>query len=229
MIDPPRDPSSLLDEMRTYYDRRAPVYDSSMGYDDPPTVRSLGPVVDVLREAMRGRSVLEVACGPGFWTSHVVPVVQSIVATDINDSTLAEARAKRLDASRISFVRADAYDLPEFSERFDGAFAVDFLAHVPLSRLSLFLDGLGARLAPRARVAFCDQTPGPHSITGVRDAEGNPLQERELPDGSRYRVIKHFFSDDEYRAMLARRADAIEIHRFPDVRRVVATWTLMSV
>ncbi|HTR77721.1 MAG TPA: class I SAM-dependent methyltransferase [Gemmatimonadaceae bacterium] len=223
-------PSALIAEMQAYYGRRAEIYDASMGYDTPDVLRSLEPVIAALCDAMRDRTVLEIACGPGFWTQRVADAATAIAATDYNDSALAMARAKAIAPARVRFVRADAYDLSALDGAvpgtFTGAFAVDWLAHVPTSRIAGFLDGLHRRLAPRARVAFCDQTPGPVSLTGRYDAEGNHLQERALPDGSRHRVIKHFFSDDELRQLVNRRGEDITIQRFSVPRRVLLSYTV---
>src|SRR6266513_217830 len=98
------------------------------------------------------------------------------------------ARRKGIHPQKVTLTRADAYDLAPIVGTFTGAFAVDWLAHVPQSRIESFLAGLHRRLAPGARIAFCDQTPGATSLTGAYDAEGNHLQERELPDGSRHGV-----------------------------------------
>ena len=154
--------SALIAEMQLYYARRADVYDASMGYDNLDVVRSLQPVIDALCDELRGRTVLEIACGPGFWTQRVTEAARFIVASDYNESTLARARDKPIDGNRVTFVRADAYDLSSISQTFTGAFAVDWLAHVPASHLHIFLDGLHRKLEPGARVAFCDQNPGRH-------------------------------------------------------------------
>jgi 2-polyprenyl-3-methyl-5-hydroxy-6-metoxy-1,4-benzoquinol methylase len=219
----------LIAGMQTYYDRRADVYDVSMGYDNPDVVRVLAPVIAALQDEMRDRSALEIACGPGFWTQRVAESARSILATDYNDSTLAMARAKSIDPARVTFVRADAYDLSSIEGKYNGAFACDWLAHVPMSRLQEFLDGLHARLEPDARVVFCDQTPGPASITNLRDADGNHLQERDLPDGSRHMVIKHFFSDSEFRDVLSRYTDDVSIQRFSEQRRALVSYTVKAV
>src|SRR3954468_8637122 len=133
--------SSLVEEMQAYYARRAPIYDHSMGYDDPAKVALLAPVVESLQRQLTGRRVLEIACGPGFWTEHVSRVAASLTATDYNESTLAEARRKPLDWDKVRLVVADAYDLSRVEGEFDAAFAIDWLAHVPRSRLRQFLDG----------------------------------------------------------------------------------------
>jgi hypothetical protein len=59
---------SPIREMQTYYSRRAPFYDASMGYDDPIQIEALAPVIGAIQDELRGRSVLEVACGPGSTT-----------------------------------------------------------------------------------------------------------------------------------------------------------------
>jgi len=218
-------PADLIAEMQAYYAHRAPVYDASMRYDDPEFVRSLAVVFDALREEMRDRAVLEIACGPGFWTSGVAEAARSIVSTDYNEATLALARVKAMAPARVRFAQADAYELSSVDGMFTGAFAVDWLAHVPRSRLPAFLTGLHRKLVPPARVAFCDQLPRPDSITGVYDAEMNHVQARTLPDGSRYSVIKNFFSDAEYDACLAPYGDALAIRRFVDQRRVLVAYT----
>lgn len=220
---------TLVAEMQAYYDRRAPVYDASMRYDRPEVVASLEPVFAALREQMRDRTVFEIACGPGFWTQRIAEVARIVHATDYNDSTLAIARAKGMDPTRVTFVRADAYELSAIDspvEGWGGCFAVDWLAHVPKSRMHEFLRRLNDRMMPGARVAFCDQLPRATSMSGVYDAEGNHLQERDLPDGSRFRVIKHFLSDRDYHELFAPSGTAIAIQRFPEQRRLVASYTV---
>jgi len=217
--------SALVAEMKLYYARRAERYDASMGYDDPAVVGTLEPVAEALREEMRGRAVLEIACGPGFWTERVAAAAASVVASDCNESVLALARSRGINSSTVRFVQADAYDLASISGAYDGAFAVDFFAHVPASRMRGFLDGLHRQMLPGARIAFCDQTPWPASVTDFRDAEGNHLQERTLEDGSRYRVIKHFFSDDELRSTFAPYCRRLDIRRFVGQRRVVVSYS----
>jgi SAM-dependent methyltransferase len=220
--------AAIVEEMQTYYARRAPVYDASMGYDDPAKVALLGRVIESLRRQLAGRTVLELACGPGFWTQFVSEVATAITATDYNESTLAQARLKGLGPDKVSWRVADAYDLSSVTGTFDGGFAGDWFAHVPRSRVTGFLDGLHQRLRPGARVVFCDQLPGAESLTGMHDAEGNHLQERKLADGSRYRVIKHFWSDAELHEIFDRHTNALRIERYPECRRIVVAYSCIA-
>jgi SAM-dependent methyltransferase len=214
----------LIDEMQEYYARRAPEYDASMGYDDPERVATLARAVASITRRLDRRRVLELACGPGFWTQHVARVATEVFATDVNESTLAEARRKTFDGT-VHFTSADAYALDGIPNGFDAALAVDWLAHVPRSRLTAFLETLHAHLADGALVIFCDQTPTAGSWESTFDAEGNHVQQRVLRDGSRYRVIKNFFDESELRALLAPSADAIECEHFPECRRMLVAYT----
>jgi ubiquinone/menaquinone biosynthesis C-methylase UbiE len=214
----------IIEEMQRYYGQRAPVYDSSMGYDNDTIVCRLGPIIERVRDAMSGRHVLEIACGPGFWTQFVSETAASVVAMDYNQSTLDEAQKKSLPFDRVSLLQADAYRLDLIPGVFDAILAVDWLAHVPLSKMEVFLSGAIRRVSAGSLLMFIDQLPGEHSINGSFDTEGNFIQERILPDGSAFRVIKHFFSDEQIGARFSGFAGELRIQRFPECRRLIVSF-----
>jgi SAM-dependent methyltransferase len=214
----------IIEEMQSYYGQRASVYDSSMGYDDDAKVRILLPIIERVRDAMRGRHVLEIACGPGFWTQFASDTAASVVATDYNQSTLDEAHKKNLPFDRVSLLQADAYRLDQIPGVFDAILSVDWLAHVPLTKMEEFLSGAIDRVSSGSPLLFIDQLPGEHSRTGVFDTDGNHIQERNLPDGSTYRVIKHFLSDVEIASHFSGFAGDLSIQRFPECRRLIVTF-----
>ncbi len=211
-------------EMQEYYSRRAPIYNLSMGYGDPAVVAKQSAVIEFLRDAMAGRTVLEIACGPGFWTQFIAEHAQSIVATDFNESALTEARKALAASDNVTFRVADAYRLPLFDRHFDGAMAVDWFCHVPIDRRFAFLEGLKGTLGSGAQVAFCDQLPKRGSLN--ENTKVDSYQERTLPDGGRFCVIKNFPTESEMREMLAPFAIDAEFHEFPDARRWAVTFTL---
>lgn len=216
----------IVREMQAYYGKRAPQYDRSMGYDDHNTLAMLSPVIRQITNLLERKRVLEIACGPCFWTERVSEGAKSVLATDYNDATLAQARRKDLDWSKISLQRADAYDLSTVQGSFDAALAVDWFAHVLKSRFHEFLKGLHHRLLPGSTVVLCDQLPGSESLSGMFDSEGNHLQTRELPDGSSCRVIKHFLTDMELTELLCHYSDQVEITKYPHCRRVVVSYVV---
>lgn len=214
----------IIREMQSYYGKRAPVYDNSMGYDDHDTVAMLSPVIQHITNLLEGRRILEIACGPCFWTQPVSEVAASVLAIDCNESTLDQARRKNLDWDKVSLQVADAYELSKVQGCFDAALAVDWFAHVPRSRFHEFLQGLHGRLQDGSIVVLCDQLPGADSRSGMYDSEGNHLQTRELPDGSTFRVIKNFLSESELRELFVNYSTHVEIVSYPECRRIVVSY-----
>jgi ubiquinone/menaquinone biosynthesis C-methylase UbiE len=211
----------IIQEMQNYYGLRAGEYDASMGYDNPEVSERHQLVISELRKIATNRNVLELACGPCFWTQQIADVAARITATDFNESTLEEARKKNLPSDRVSLQQADAYDLDTITGDFNMVLAVDWFAHVPKSRIADFLAGVIRRLPDGSPLVLIDQTPGSGSWTGETDDRGNHIQERVLASGERFRVIKHFFSDEEIHEHLEPHIRDLTIRRFPDCRRIL--------
>jgi len=93
------------------------------------------------------RRVLEVACGTGYWTRVAAGRAKSVHATDVNDDTLALARAKTY-AAPVAFERRDAYAPAAGPARHDAGLAALWLSHVDLARMDEFLRALHGRLEP---------------------------------------------------------------------------------
>ena len=89
-----------------------------------------------MRQALRGRRVLEIACGTGVWTRLIVDVAASVLATDASPRILARAKklvchGKEIPVGRMRFLLLDAYDLGSAPGEFDAALAINWFQHVP--------------------------------------------------------------------------------------------------
>lgn len=211
----------LLTSMTAYYNQRAPIYDQSSGYDQPEVIAAMHDVIAYMQRSLKDRDVLEIACGPCFWTQQFATTARSILATDINASVLAEARRKPLDWDKVALMIADAYALPDFGRTFDAAVSVDAICHVPKSKLKDFLVGLHNKLASGALVMFSTQSPDVGSWSGQFDEEGNHMQIRTLPDGSTHPIIKNFPDDAEIKSTFAPFTSDLTIKRFDGLTRYV--------
>jgi demethylmenaquinone methyltransferase/2-methoxy-6-polyprenyl-1,4-benzoquinol methylase len=196
-------------ELVDYYRRRAGEYEAI--YAKPERQADLALLRRQIPDRLRSRRVLEIACGTGYWTTLVAPIAASVVATDAAEEPMAVARAKPYPPGRVRFALADAFALDSSLGRFDGALAVFWWSHIPLSRITDFLSSLHARLEPGARVVLMDNLYIDGSSTPIaeRDAEGNTYQLRRLADGSENRVLKNFPSEAQLRADLAPHARAL--------------------
>ena len=168
-----------------------------------------------LPELVAGRRVLEVACGTGYWTRLLATRAEHVVATDLNEETLAVARAKRLPPSRIELRQADAYALPADLGTFDAAVSCFWWSHVPSAERSRFFESLHRRLEPGALVVLVDNLFVPGSSTPISrtDDAGNTYQLRTLERGATFEVLKNFPTEDLLRAEAAGFAARAEFHR----------------
>ena len=186
-----------MDNLAAFYARRAAEYERI--YAKPERQADLALLRARIAALFAGRSVLEVACGTGYWTAVIAPQAKAITAIDAVEETLAIARSKPYPADRVEFMQGDAYALPDSGRRHDALFAGFWWSHVPLARLDAFLAGAARAVAPGAVVAFLENryVEGSSTPLSRRDAEGNTYQTRKLDDGSTHDVLKNFPSDRE--------------------------------
>lgn len=189
-------------EMRAYYASRAPYYDAV--YLKPERAEDIAFLSTYLPSAFAGRSVLEVACGTGYWTQHIARSAARLVAIDAGPEPLAFAKL-RPGAERVTFRLEDAYQLPADLGEFDAAFAGLWFSHVPIERRVEFIRSLHARLPRGAKVIFIDNSEVQCREWPIveTDAHGNTYQRRQLRDGSIHRVLKNFPKEDELRQLLS--------------------------
>lgn len=191
-------------DMQAYYAQRAPYYERV--YHKPERQADLRAMEAWVAQCFAGRRVLEVACGTGWWTPHGARDCAHWLATDINDETMAVARAKPLPAGKVTFARADAWSAdPLPGAPFDAAFAGCWWSHVRRQDLPRWLDVLHAQLQPGARVVVLDNSFVQTSSLPItrRDEHGNTYQQRTLDDGSAHEVVKNFPERDEALALVA--------------------------
>jgi SAM-dependent methyltransferase len=171
----------LLGEQLAYYRALAADYlDQGL---DLPGGDELTEALDAFQP--KGR-VLELACGPGVWTSKLLRYAADVTAVDGSPEMLAVAAA-RVGRERVRFIQADLFTWRP-DRRYDVVFIGFWLSHVPGERFESFWSLVADCLKPDGRVFFADDAyrtqdelvEGPSSST-IR---------RQIPDGTAYRLVK---------------------------------------
>jgi demethylmenaquinone methyltransferase/2-methoxy-6-polyprenyl-1,4-benzoquinol methylase len=200
--------------MQAYYAQRAKEYERI--YEKPERQADLAKLRADIPALFEGETVLEIACGTGYWTPLIAARAKSVLALDYAAETLEIARSKAYERRNVDFQRADAYDLPAWPQRFSACYAGFWWSHIPLERIDAFLAGLHERLTPGARVVFMDNlyVEGNSTPLARRDAAGNTYQERRLADGSRHEVLKNFPAEGELEARLGRAGSEVRVIRY---------------
>jgi ubiquinone/menaquinone biosynthesis C-methylase UbiE len=194
------DPRSTTPHLEQYYSRRAGEYEQV--YQKPERQQELEWLRRRIPEVFAGRTVLEVACGTGYWTQYIARKARMVHACDINEAVLEIARDKPIPRGKASFFKADAVSLEGVPAGCDAAFAGFWWSHVKKSGIEQFVRNLASRLEPGAVVAILDNSFFEGSSTPVsrRDAEGNTYQMRKLANGEEFEVLKNFPTPEELTA-----------------------------
>ena len=201
----------MLADQVAYYRRGAGEYDVGAYGDDVAAARAF--IARLVAEMRPAGSVLEIACGTGLWTEALAGWADSVLAIDAAPEMLAIARGRARSAD-VSFEVADVFSWRS-AARFDVIFFSAWLSHVPTSRFGRFWELLRGLLAGGGRVLFIDE----HVDERGKEAYvADEVVERQLADGSTFRVIKNFVEPAELQLRLRRMGwDCV-------IRRVSSRW-----
>ena len=220
------DDDNLISGMNEYYDRRAPIHDEKMSYESNEQMETLfKPILTMLEPFIAGKDILEIACGTGNWTQILTKRARSVVATDVNQSTIEIARQKEYADPKPKFVETDAYHLDGVKGPFDAAFMADWWTHIPKKKVPQFLDNLHRKLRSTGCVVVVDMLPYdlPDDETESFDSDGNRIHERTLPEGGSFSVVKNYPSRQELVDAISPYAD--EVHYW--LNQALKRWVLI--
>jgi demethylmenaquinone methyltransferase/2-methoxy-6-polyprenyl-1,4-benzoquinol methylase len=213
----------MTEEMIRYYARRAGEYERV--YELPAWQSGIAELRRRVATIFAARHVFEVACGTGYWTERLASVATSVHATDLNEETLALARARPYPRGNVTFATRDAYACSDGAARWDAGFAGLWLSHVDAQRMDEFLDAFHSHLVRGAVIVAFDERDDPtRTARGIRvdDVTGNRYETRRLDNGERYEIVKNFIDEPLLRRALGPRARRFA---WDDLGRFwVATW-----
>jgi glycosyltransferase involved in cell wall biosynthesis/SAM-dependent methyltransferase len=127
-------------------------------------------------EAVRGRDVLEVACGEGYGAAFLARSARSVLAFDASEQAVAHARTT-YSGTGVRFEQATVRDFFERCEgRFDAVTAFEVIEHLTVEDQSRLLDGIRRVLRPGGFALV--STPDKLLYTD-RSLSANPFHIRE--------------------------------------------------
>lgn len=185
-----------------YYAKRAKVYEKI--YQKPERQPELQSIEKLLQGEFTSQKLLEIACGTGYWTERMAETATSVLATDINSEVIEIAKAKSYPKQNVSFSNADVFSLSRVSSDFTAGFGGFIWSHIPLEKISPFLDTLHSKIKRQGKIIFIDNNyvEGNSTLIYTKDKEGNTYQLRKLEDGTSHLVLKNFPTEAEIRQVL---------------------------
>lgn len=198
----------MQQDLISYYKERALEYEKI--YLKPERQDALQQAAGILQSLLSQKTVLEIACGTGYWTEKISETASAIHATDINETVIDIARNKHYK-SRVAFELADMYQLQP-GQYGDSLFGGFIWSHILLQDLDTFLLKIKDLVVPGGRIVFMDNNyvEGSNLAITQTDEYGNTYQIRELENGTSHLVLKNFPT----RALICNKLSAIatDIH-----------------
>lgn len=183
----------LGQSLTSYYNHSAKEYDKV--YQIPAEQEDLLKAAKHFQEIFAGKSVIEIACGTGYWTEQISKAAASILATDINRSMIDIARERHFNCN-VTLEAADMNKL-ETAVKFEGLFGGFIWSHILIQDLDSLLIKLQDLVTGGGEIVFIDSKPVAGTIHDTKritrtDEWGNTFQTRQLENGTTYEVLKNF-------------------------------------
>lgn len=130
------------------WDLYAPIYERAMRSDR----RAYSAMYERIPKVIKGKTVLEIATGPGLLAKHVAHAANKMIATDYSEGMIAEAKKGEI-LDNLTFEVADAVDLPYDDGSFDVVLIANALHVMPeperaLREIKRVLKDKGLLIAP---------------------------------------------------------------------------------
>jgi SAM-dependent methyltransferase len=201
------------DPVARYYASSTQAADAALSRAE--RANDLSKVRERIAQLVRGQSVLELACGTGYWTEVIAATADKVLATDILDEMITRAQTRRFPEGKVAFRRVDGLDLPEDLGAFSCVFIGFWWSHLKRDEQDALLAQLRERLGHGVTLILLDDAYVEGSSTTIArtDAQGNTYEIVAAPDGERFELPKNYPADSALRKRLGGEVREIRIER----------------
>lgn len=196
-----------------YYRARAGEYEQIYYREVPERRREINDACSFVRKIVKDKTVLDLACGTGYWTKVAADSAKQVVATDIALEMINQAKAKLYNGP-VDFVVSDLYHLPFAPNSFDLIILGFWLSHEPKQNYVNLFNAITTLVRTNGVVWMIDNNPpaeGPQNDSAGSDEHDNNLKLRRLQNGTEYVILKNYFSNSELENIFSKRFQIIEL------------------
>ncbi len=191
-------------KMSEYYNSRAPEYEQIYYRDVPDRRREIDIEAARLEGLATDKTVIDLACGSGYWTEILARKAKSVLAVDASQEMLDETAKKKFKAE-VKLVQSDMFEAA-IGQKFDLVSSGFWFSHQPKEELSQFYSLLKRLVKPNGLIWLIENNPPAESDINdsIRvDEHGNNFKGRKLDDGTEFVILKNYFSAAELHDLFA--------------------------
>lgn len=148
------------------------------------------------RELVRGRNVLDIACGEGYGSAMLAETATDVLGLDISAEAVTHATAAYRHVGNLRFGTASATRLPCDGESFDAVVSFETIEHLTAADQMLFIDEVRRVLRPSG--LFIASTPNRPRYARA-SGQPNPFHLHELDETEFLRLLGPFTVFSVYR------------------------------
>ncbi|HVS04739.1 MAG TPA: class I SAM-dependent methyltransferase [Candidatus Dormibacteraeota bacterium] len=216
------DADALIADQIAYYRARAGEYDENLrqleryvslggtvaGRPDDEDRKEVAILLNALDGMRPFDTVLELACGTGWWTQWLAHHARQVTAVDAAEEMLALNR-ERVKAANVRYVRADIFSWRP-DRQYDLVFFAFWMSHIPHDRFAAFWQLVRDSLAVNGQVFFIDELK---RSWGLETRVDDDAVLRQLEDGRQFRAVKVFYEPSELETKLRTLGWNVEVRR----------------
>ncbi len=193
-----------LEKQNEYYSKRASEYEQIYFRDNKERRKEIDNEVVRLKSLAQDKSIIELACGTGYWTTRVSETASQIIASDYSNDMLEEAQKKTYHCP-VQFLQADLHEPPFEKASCDLLLLGFWFSHEPCQDYEKLFETLLSLLKPNGKIWMIDNNPpaeGDAYQTTGQDKYGNNYKQRFLDDKTEYSILKNYFREESLRKIL---------------------------
>jgi ubiquinone/menaquinone biosynthesis C-methylase UbiE len=200
----------MSEDMVKYYRGRAREYEEIYEWRDPDRHEEQEFMSIELKKTFRGRRVLDVGCGTGYWTQRISETAESIVGIDINETVLEIAQSKKYSCP-VKFLVMNVHNMDFGEIKYNGITASFMLSHILKQDIPRWIEHVHSVIEPRTNVFFADNNyiDGIGGKLKIKPNDPNTYKLRTLKDGTQHLIVKNYFITDEIVGLFSEHSEGI--------------------
>lgn len=186
------------EKMGEYYNARAPEYEQIYYRDIPARRKEIDNEAARLEKLSTDKTVIDLACGTGYWTEVLARRAKSVLAVDASQQMIDQAGEKKFVAP-VKLVQGDMFSAGE-DQAYDLVSSGFWFSHQPKEDWQKFFDLLKRLVKPDGRIWLIENNPpaeGANQESIRTDEHGNNFKLRKLDDGREFVILKNYFEESE--------------------------------